>query len=174
MITQSEDPSALDDLPELNTGHVNAVKWEDVDGNTVFFPCPVGKCYPTEDQKLLAEILCQDLNEQLRLGGAWRVVWSQPAKVSWDQLTKIHRAYMPKKLECQYMDNEGDVQFVVAFEQSMRTLLNWGYDNLLSNCDAAYNEWASIMQIVDVRESQKYRPLCGERPTDEVAQFTPM
>lgn len=167
----SEDPSEIEKLPELKQGDTNAVKYEFVDGVVHLFPCLKGKCFPTEQQKIFAEFVCLELNQQLHHDGSWRVVLSEPVRSSYDHMTGLYRSYVPTKLECQFLDAEGDPQFVVGFEQNIKFLIEWGLHIVLQHCECGYNEWESMMEAISINEAQKYRPHLGEKPTSVEEQY---
>jgi hypothetical protein len=152
---ESKEPLDETRLPELNQGELNASKWEWVDGNAIYYPCISGKCFPTDEQKLYGEILIEMLHEHINHDGKWRIVYRDPAKSNWDTITKTFRAYMPTVIEMQFLDLGNIPQFVVSAERRLDELLDWGFDNMVDLCEAAFTEHGALMKVIDIKESQK-------------------
>lgn len=166
-----EDPEQENNLAELNPGNLNAAKFEWVDGKPEFFPCFDGKCYPTEEQKLYAEELMWQLNEQIAHNGKWRAVLRSPLKSQWDEISRTFRAYMPTIIELQFLDIDDDPQFVVALEKKLDKLLDWGFEAAVELCEAAHSEYSAMMIAMDIKPEQTVRAAKGEAVTNEAEQY---
>lgn len=170
MKQEIKDPEQLKNLPELNVGDLNACKYEVIDGNPVFFPCLSGKCFPLDQQKWYCEFLCMSLNEHLHFDGSWRVVLRDPVRQKYDPDAGLFRVYVPTKIECQFLDGDGDVQFVVAMEHRIESLIKWGLNHTIDMCAAAYKRWRDMMSAVDVREDQMIKAAKGQKSSDPQLQ----
>lgn len=170
MSLASSEPDEGNQLPELNPGDVNACKFEWINDAPMFFPCPQGKCFPLDQQKIYAEFLLTELMTHLHHDHKWRVVLADPVKQKYDRDSGLFRSYVPTKIECQFVDHDEDAQFVVTLEQSIdKIITEWGLNPVLDQCERAYEMWADMMKVVDVREDQMYRAAKGETP-DNVAE----
>lgn len=142
---------------------INAVKWEMKDGGIV--RTASGKCFPIPEQEVYAEELVKFLNIQLKIdrGASWRVVWTQSRPKYYDRLSGLYRVAVPELIECQYLDKDGDVQFLVDMEEDVWTLLdNFSFTDVCNLCNNAYEQWRDLIDIVDPREPHMFSPTHGE------------
>lgn len=166
-----DDPSQASKLQPLNAGELNACKFDWYEGKAVFFPCISGKCYPTEEQKHFSEFLCYELNEQIPHDGRWRVVMRSPVKHKWDDVSRAFRAYMPTVIEMQYLDADGDPQFVTSLEEKLSKILDWGFITLLELAEAGYTEYKAMMQAMNISPEQTIKAAQGQKATNELEQY---
>lgn len=149
---------------------IHAVKWEWKDGDV--HKVSVGKCYAIPEQEIYAEEVCRFLNRELQeqRGSTWRVVWTAPKKSYYDRLSGLFRAWVPQALEMQYIDQDGDVQFVIDITQETRakqvdvfTLLdNYSLTDIAQLCQQAYKEYYDLIAAAEVRANQMFSPNRGE------------
>lgn len=152
---------------------IHAAKYELVDGDVR--ETKVGKCYPIPEQKVYAEEIVRFLNGELqeKPGHTWRAVWTNPKKSYYDRLSGLFRPWVPQSLELQYIDTDGDVQFVVDLcldaatrNMDVFTLLeNYSFTDVMQLCHGAYKEYYDLMAAAELRVGHMFSPKKGERDT---------
>jgi hypothetical protein len=158
------DMSLTDAKWDINPEIINAVKYEWIEGEVR--KTATGRCYPLVEQDIYANTLCKFINDEMKLvkGSSWRIVLTNPYKSFYNRMTGMYQAAVPSMLECQYVDKDGDVPFVVELEENVWDLLdNFSFTDVCALCEGAYKEWFDLMKVVDVRESQTYSPSRGEQ-----------
>lgn len=90
---------APDLAPFYSTNGIEAV-WDFIEDDVVHFK--TGKVFPQEDQRYLAEKLCQLLNWNYAHDGRWRVVWTEPVDSKWHPYRKMFVPACPQRMLFQW------------------------------------------------------------------------
>ena len=149
---------------DINPNLVNAVKYEWIEGEVR--KNSAGRCYPLPEQEIYAQTLCKFINDEMKLvkGSSWRIVLTNPHKKFYNKMTGLYHPAVPSMLECQYLDKDGDVQFVVELEENIWDLLdNFSFTDICELCEGAYKEWYDLQKVLEVRPDQTYSPARGEQ-----------
>lgn len=144
-------------VKETRVHTLNAVKYEMVEGEII--KTKVGKCFPTDTQEVLAESLLQLLMAQIAHDGSWRMVWRDPVKTTWDKFTGLFRPWKPTVLQCQFLDEDGDIWFVVNIEENEVDAIEKGVSHWVAECEQAY-QWThnllfGVMNLNKERDMKK-------------------
>lgn len=146
---------------EQLAGQVNAQKWEYAgSGRSMTFK--TGIINPTPAQCAFAEDVCRFLNRELGYNGRWRTVWTQPARQWQDWVTGLTLFWVPELFEAQYLDMDGNPQFVWEAEEDIYTLLEWGIHSVAEQAHAAFKEYEELIKLTDVKPHQRVNLAKGE------------
>lgn len=157
-------------IAPLDPKLLNSVKYEWVEGRPITTPS-TGKCFPTEEQHIFARMLLADLMEDFHHDGSWRIVWRDPVRSKWEAVSRMYRAYLPTTIEMQYLDKDGDVQFVVASDDSLDSLLNMGFYDIKENLMQAFAHWQGMRKALDLANAPTISLAKGEKPSNPAEQF---
>lgn len=171
MLIQNKEPGISlakeGSTSEAELESLHAVKYEFSDDGEII-ETRVGRCYPTEVQKMVAESLLKLLMAQIAHDGSWRLVWTEPSiKPAWDASMGIFRPRLPTVLQCQYLDRDGDVWTVVNIEEETHNIIEAGLSCWVEKCEEAYQwVWNFRSKVMDIRQGKD--TICrakGEAPT---------
>mgnify|MGYP000996534875 CR=1 FL=1 len=176
MLIKTSDPSsqpaprrAADD--DVST--INAKKYELLEGEVVSIA--LGKCYPTAVQDVCAESLCRILNAQIAHDGSWRVVWRDPVARRYDPSSMLFRTHLPTVLQCQYLDQDGDVWCCVNIDDDVADIIEAGVSTWVEKCEEAY-QWVRHLRndVVDLRAGKDTKQAAkGESLTENTDAVLP-
>ena len=126
-----------------------------------------GICNALPEQEVLAEELLKLLGRRRTVweGGSFRVVLTKVKKEYRDKFDNVWKRYIPELFELQFLDRDGDIQFVIEYPDDAFTLIDHkGVSTMGDEAEEAFDRWKSFKGIIDIRPEQTFKQAQGEAP----------
>lgn len=126
-----------------------------------------GICNHLPEQEVLAEELLKLLHRRRTTwqGGSFRVVLAKVEKDYRDKFDAVWKRYVPTCFELQFLDKDGDVQFVIEYPEDTFTIIEQiGVSRMGDEAEEAFDRWKSIYGALEINPTQTYKAAMGEKP----------
>jgi hypothetical protein len=127
----------------------------------------IGICNPIPEQWVMAEEVLRLLHSRRKEwdGGTFRVVLHRVKPEVRDPVNGIWNRYVPTLMEVQFLDRDGDIQFLIEYPDDPVTIMdNIGCSRIGDEAEEAYNHWKKFHGTVDIKPEQTYKAAQGEKP----------
>lgn len=115
---------------------------------------------PRPEYKMFAIDIMTALNSKMANGGAWIVQWSDPRPVEAIILTGAEY----RRFVIVWMDEDGDPQFTIEWDDDFKEALAAGLDPWLERAASAWGQWRHYMrEVLDPRADQLFKKAKGEK-----------
>jgi len=123
-----------------------------------------GKCNPLPEQQVLAEMFLLCVERRRAWPGSFRVVLHKVKEEFRDPISHLWKRYVPTLLEIQYLDQDGDVQFVTEYPDGILTIIEEiGVSRMADEAEEAYDRWKKFIDPIGIKPEQTYKRAAGEK-----------